>query len=209
MSSLQLLLQKKAEVLKHRKQPRRKKMQAREKFRIITIGHLNFCFRCGQTGHLSNTCPQRKTIVLADEENDSAIDDSRMVEEETELIEANDGDRISCVIQIVLIAPKEETNPQRHCLFKTKCTINGKVCDVIIDNGSNESFVAKKLVTTLNLKVETHPNPYQIGWVKMGRETLVSEICIVTLSIGSGYKDQIICDVIDMDVCHLLLGRPW
>ncbi|KAA0038206.1 uncharacterized protein E6C27_scaffold270G00430 [Cucumis melo var. makuwa] len=23
------------------------------------------------------------------------------------------------------------------------------------------------------------------------------------------YKDQIICDVLDMDACHILLGRPW
>ena len=109
----------------------------------------------------------------------------------------------------VLIAPKEETNPQHHCLFKTICTINGKVCDVIIDSGSSENFIAKRLVAALNLKAKTHPNPYKIGWVKNSGETLVSEICTAPLSIGSGYKDQIICDVIDMDVCHLLLGRPW
>jgi hypothetical protein len=24
-----------------------------------------------------------------------------------------------------------------------------------------------------------------------------------------GYKDEILCDVIPMDVCHLLLGIPW
>lgn len=24
-----------------------------------------------------------------------------------------------------------------------------------------------------------------------------------------GYKDKILCDVLPMDVCHLLLGRPW
>ena len=23
------------------------------------------------------------------------------------------------------------------------------------------------------------------------------------------YKDKILCDVIPMDVCHILLGRPW
>ncbi|KAA0057344.1 RNA-directed DNA polymerase-like protein [Cucumis melo var. makuwa] len=64
---------------------------------------------------------KRKTVALADEEYDAASDDSKTIEEETELIEADDGDSISCVIQRVLIAPKEETNPQRHCLFKTRC----------------------------------------------------------------------------------------
>ena len=129
--------------------------------------------------------------------------------EETEEIEANEGDRISYVIHKVLIAPKEEKNPQRHSLFKTRCTINGKVCDVIIDGGSSENFIAKKIVSNRNLKVEPHPNPYKIGWVKKGNESTVNEICTVPLSIGSSYKDQIICDVIDMDVCHVLLGRPW
>ncbi|KAI9169056.1 hypothetical protein LWI28_006273 [Acer negundo] len=27
--------------------------------------------------------------------------------------------------------------------------------------------------------------------------------------MGTNYKDQMWCDVVDMDACHLLLGRPW
>ena len=26
--------------------------------------------------------------------------------------------------------------------------------------------------------------------------------------IGS-YQDEVLCDVISMDICHMLLGRPW
>ena len=170
---------------------------------------LGKCFRCGQPGHLSNSCPQRKTIVLAEEEGNLPGEDESEPGEETEEIEADERDRISCVIHKVHIAPKEEKNPQRHSLFKTRCTINGKVCNVIIDGGSSENFIAKKIVPNLNLKVEPHPNPYKIGWVKKGNESTVNEICTVPLSIGSSYKDQIVCDVIDMDVCHVLLGRPW
>jgi hypothetical protein len=36
----------------------------------------------------------------------------------------------------------------------------------------------------------------------------VTKQCLVEFKI-SGYKDKILCDVIPMDVCHLLLGRPW
>lgn len=31
----------------------------------------------------------------------------------------------------------------------------------------------------------------------------------MTFSIGSHYKDRIYCDVAPLDICHLLLGRPW
>jgi hypothetical protein len=37
---------------------------------------------------------------------------------------------------------------------------------------------------------------------------MVSQQCNVEFKIG-GYKDEILCDVILMDVCHILLGRPW
>jgi hypothetical protein len=37
---------------------------------------------------------------------------------------------------------------------------------------------------------------------------MVSQQCKVEFKIG-GYKDDILCDVIPMDVCHILLGRPW
>ena len=67
---------------------------------------------------------------------------------------------------------------------------NGRVCDVIMDNDNSENFVAKELVTVLNLKAETHPNPYKIGWMRKGGEAMVNEIYTVPLSIGSGYKDQ-------------------
>ena len=27
--------------------------------------------------------------------------------------------------------------------------------------------------------------------------------------IGKVYADDVVCDIIDMDTCHVLLGRPW
>jgi hypothetical protein len=37
---------------------------------------------------------------------------------------------------------------------------------------------------------------------------MVIKQCKVEFNIGS-YKDEVLCDVIPMDVCHVLLGRPW
>jgi hypothetical protein len=36
----------------------------------------------------------------------------------------------------------------------------------------------------------------------------VNEQCNVEIQIGS-YKDEILCDIMPMDVFHVLLGRPW
>ena len=37
---------------------------------------------------------------------------------------------------------------------------------------------------------------------------MVTKQCLVEFKIG-GYRDEILCDVIPMDVCHILLRRPW
>ena len=36
----------------------------------------------------------------------------------------------------------------------------------------------------------------------------MNEQCNVEIQIGN-YKDVVLCDIMSMDVCHVLLGRPW
>ena len=80
---------------------------------------------------------------------------------------------------------------------------------MIIDSGSSENDLSKAFVKTLNLKTEKHPSPYKIAWIKKGLKVQVLEVCKVPLPIKKYYKDEIICDMVDMDACHILLGRPW
>ncbi|XP_011015163.1 PREDICTED: uncharacterized protein LOC105118819 [Populus euphratica] len=40
-------------------------------------------------------------------------------------------------------------------------------------------------------------------------EAQVTEICCIKFSIGKNYLDEITCDVVEMDACHMILGRPW
>ena len=44
--------------------------------------------------------------------------------------------------------------------------------------------------------------------MQKAHHVLVNEQCKVDFQIGN-YKDQVLCDVISMDVCHVLLGSPW
>lgn len=41
---------------------------------------------------------------------------------------------------------KKEKDPQGHNIFKTRCTINQIVCDLIIDSVSSENIVSKTMV---------------------------------------------------------------
>jgi hypothetical protein len=67
----------------------------------------------------------------------------------------------------------------------------------------------EEVVKKMALEMEQHPTPYCLEWLKKGTEVLVSKRCLVSFSIGVRYKDQMWCDVVAMDACHLLLGRPW
>ena len=44
--------------------------------------------------------------------------------------------------------------------------------------------------------------------MKNDHKVLVNEQCLVKFKIGS-YHDKVLCDIIPMDVYHLLLGRLW
>ncbi|KAK9140155.1 hypothetical protein Scep_009836 [Stephania cephalantha] len=80
----------------------------------------------------------------------------------------------------------------------------------MIDAGSCKNIVSLEAVQKLGLATEQHPRrPYKLAWLKKGCEVKVSKHALVTFSIGANYKDSVWCDVVAMDACHLLLGRPW
>ncbi|CAL9121046.1 unnamed protein product, partial [Musa textilis] len=98
---------------------------------------------------------------------------------------------------------------QRENIFHTRCTINGKVCSVIIDGGSCTNVASTNLVDKLKLPTTKHPQPYKLQWLNQGNDLKVTKRALISFSIGMNYRDQALCDVIPMDACHLLLGRPW
>lgn len=126
-----------------------------------------------------------------------------------ELVDEDQGEHLLCIVQKILLTTRSNHSGQRHSIFLTKCTINKRVCDVIIDGGNSENIVSKALVKTLGLTTLKHLNPYSVGWIKRGSETKVSELCKVPFSIGKWYLDELACDVIDMNFCHLIVGCPW
>nr|GEV07121.1 nucleobase-ascorbate transporter 3 [Tanacetum cinerariifolium] len=84
-----------------------------------------------------------------------------------------------------------------------------KICYMIIDGGSCENLVSKALVKAIKLPTKPHPSPYHIGRIKKGLALKVTEICKVPLAIEKYYNELVTCDIVDMEACHVLLGRPW
>ena len=79
---------------------------------------------------------------------------------------------------------------------------------MVINSGSIDSLVSIEMVEKLSLKKTKHPIPYKVSWLHKGNQILMSEQCVVDFQIGP-YKDKILCDVMPMDVFHILLGRLW
>ena len=88
------------------------------------------------------------------------------------------------MIQRLLFTLRVEYSDQQKEIFLTRCTINKRVFDLIISSSSVENIVSKRLVTKLGLKTKKHPFPYMTGWIKKGTETLVTQQCHVTFSMG-------------------------
>ena len=61
----------------------------------------------------------------------------------------------------------------------------------------------------LQLQATAHPNPYSIQWLNQGKGLQVNSRCLIPFTIGKNYQDELWCDIIPMDACHVLLGRPW
>eukprot|EP00253_Pinus_taeda_P031959 PITA_31959 len=164
------------------------------------------CYRCHKWGHRSFECPeveqtgQRGTFVAQPEE---AKAQPREVENMAETGEA-------LILNKVLLKPAKEVaeQTQRKALFQTVCKSHGKCCKLIIDSGSIDNLVATEMVEKLGLKRLKHPTPYGVSWLQKGHQLLVDEQCEVEFHIGK-YHDTVFCDFIPMDVCHILLGRPW
>jgi hypothetical protein len=146
-------------------------------------------------------CPEKK----------KETGETHIAEAQRRDVEAEDaeGGR-SLMMRKVLLTPEKEveSSVQRNRLFRTACKTKGWACKVIVDSGSMDNLVSTEMVEKLELETTDHPSPYKVSWLQKGHQVNVTKQCLVEFKIG-GYNDKILCDVIPMDVCHLLLGRPW
>ena len=97
---------------------------------------------------------------------------------------------------------------QRHNLFQTRGVVKERAIRIIIDGGSCNNLASIEMVEKLSLPTRQHPHPYHIQWFDSTGRLKVTRTTRVHFTIGT-YSDFVDCDVVPMQACSLLLGRPW
>jgi hypothetical protein len=77
----------------------------------------------------------------------------------------------------------------------------------IINGGSYNNIVSALLVEKLGLPTRRHPHLYHMQWLSNSGTMKVSSMVHLSFSIGD-YHDEVYCDIVSMQACHLLLGHP-
>lgn len=175
------------------------------------------CFKCQGFGHYQNACPNKRVVTLREalEYRDELVEEEERAEEEVVYDDFEEEENYvapNVETTLVLRALQSHVSPsdldQRDQIFHTKCQVKDKWCSVIIDGGSCTNVASSEMVKKLGLVTSDHPRPYALHWLDDGSKIQVSKQVRVCLTLGS-YVDEILCDVIPMDACHILLGRPW
>ncbi|GAV71882.1 hypothetical protein CFOL_v3_34972 [Cephalotus follicularis] len=103
----------------------------------------------------------------------------------------------------------ERMDDQRENIFQSRFSIGNKIFSMIIDSGRVANVASTTLVTKLGLPTTSHPKPYKLQWLNDGNQLKVTHQVLLSFAVGKHYNDEVLCDVIPMDACHLLLGRLW
>nr|KYP43823.1 Transposon Ty3-I Gag-Pol polyprotein [Cajanus cajan] len=154
------------------------------------------CFKCLGRGHIVSQCPNKKVMILRGQDiyssQDEATTSSSSSEDEEETSEEERCEATYPYIGELLMVRRflsnqpSDTHSQRENIFHTRCNISSKAW----------------LTTT------PHPKPYQLHWLNDDGDMVVNQQVEVDFSIGH-YKDKITSDLVPMEACHILLGRPW
>lgn len=152
------------------------------------------CYNFVQLGHPAYRCPNKQSSSQG-EKKIACVQEEDCSRHSQVSLDSEKGENLM-LRRILIKEPTKDEHKKRRALFRVKCKILGKVYRVRIDSGSTDNVISEEAVQKLNLtKI-------------LGKNILVNEQVWVEFIIGK-YQDRILCDVLPMDACHLLLGRPW
>ncbi|KAJ0622866.1 putative transcription factor interactor and regulator CCHC(Zn) family [Helianthus annuus] len=160
-------------------------------------------FRCYGLGHITSECTNKRVITLAEFETSIGTHDDEDPGQHQPEKEVEIGPDGECLVMRPTLIGKtnQDSEMQREASFRTCCTIRDKVCSLVV--------ASQNMVTKLSLPTDPHRYPYDIQWLNQRQGICVISRVLLSFTIGQKYKDDIWCDILPMDSCHVLLSRPW
>ncbi|KAL1190113.1 hypothetical protein V5N11_015534 [Cardamine amara subsp. amara] len=142
------------------------------------------CFKCQGFGHFQADCPNRRIMTIQEIEEieeelkQEALDleavNQNVQDEDEEIVEQPDSGAVLVIRRALHSVPIIE-EADRENIFQTRCTVQGRVCSLIIDSGSCTNVASSTLVEKLNLPTTKHKQPYKLRWLTDGSRMQVSK----------------------------------
>ncbi|XP_073109485.1 uncharacterized protein [Elaeis guineensis] len=113
----------------------------------------------------ASECPNKRVMFIRESQEEIESEDEAILEEVKEdYVEfADEGELL--VIRRNLNLQAKVDDEQCENIFHIRCTIQDKICGIIIDGGSCTNVASTILVEKLNLVTMKHPRPYRLQWL--------------------------------------------
>ena len=178
-----------------KERPSKKVFDHKEKGRVVAPNSSKESvksFKCKEYDHYQSECPTWRVMTIGEiqhieaeigKQSKEPIIDEEEEESVTEEEEATLGpvEGTSLMSRRALHASKE-TESQREKIFHTQGFVQGKVCSLIIDGGSEINVASQTMIDKLNHKVIKHPRPYKLYWLNNGNAVNVNKQALITIS---------------------------
>jgi hypothetical protein len=192
----------------------------------ISTGHTSDikCHRCHGVGYFEHDCPSKKSYIATDDGgyvSASDVEDNFVLQinnagdlndDDAEVFGSEHTEEYNTktyVVQRVLSAQVDTSEKlQCHNIFQIFFVIKDCRVRTIIDGRSCNNFVSADFVAKIDLTTCLYTHPYYIQWLNNSGKAKVTHTAHIHFSIGT-YHDYADCDVVHMQACSLLLGRPW
>ena len=96
-----------------------------------------------------------------------------------------------------------------NALFHIRVITKQTKINTLIDIGSQASLISEAVVKQLGLITKPHKKIYPLGWVCKDKRLQVIKKCDLKFAITSKFVDEVEFDVVPLDICGIVLGRPY
>jgi hypothetical protein len=119
--------------------------------------------------HNTDECRSKQSLVaeIKDKEPNPDSESDSENNGKGQIIDADP----TAIVATATIQPEEPTDPEEgERLFHSQMWVKGTPLHFIVDSGSQKNLISAEVVKQLGLSTTPHPQPYNIGWLRQGRD---------------------------------------